>query len=71
MRRGAEPRGRYDERHPHLLFVDRRAVVAAAVIAELLAVIGGDHEDRARAGARGRRLTISPTPSSAAAISLS
>ena len=41
-----EPRGRDDERHPHLLFVDRRAVVAPVVLAELFAMIGGDDHHR-------------------------
>src|SRR5262249_997103 len=35
-----------DERHVHLLFVDGRAVIAATVLAELLAVIGRHDEDR-------------------------
>jgi hypothetical protein len=36
-----------DERHPHLLFVHRAAVVAAAVIPELLAMIGAHDGDGA------------------------
>ena len=32
----------------HLLFVERGAVIAPAVLAELLAVIGGDDDQRAR-----------------------
>ena len=34
------------ERHPHLLLVDRAAVIGAAVLAELFAVVGGDHHQR-------------------------
>ena len=38
-----------DERDVHLLFVERRAVIAAAMLAELLAVIGGEDDERVRA----------------------
>src|SRR6185503_13075990 len=37
-----------DERDSHLLFVDARAVIAAAVVAELFAVIGGQDDDGTR-----------------------
>ncbi len=46
----AHPRPGDDERHTHLLLVDGGAVVAAAVLAELLAVVRGDDHDRRGTG---------------------
>src|SRR2546429_439817 len=37
----------HDERHVDLLVVERRAVPPAAVLLELLAVVGGEHDERA------------------------
>ena len=68
---GAHARPDDDERHAHLLLVDRRAVVAPAVLAELLAVVGGDDRRPRPAAASRTRRTIAPMPSSAVAISLS
>ena len=59
-----DPGNRDDERDAQLLVVQRRAVIAAAVLVELLAVIGGE-DDRPCSGCRLRTAAISrPTAAS-------
>ena len=68
---GTHARADDEQRHADLLLVDRRAVIAAAVLAELFAVVGRDDDDRARARRAYLARRSAPMPSSAAAISLS
>jgi len=54
----AHPSPHDHERYAHLLLVDRRAVVAPAVLSKLLAVVGGDEQRRARAAALDLRADV-------------